>query len=90
MGVPVVSTAIGAEGLPLRDGEHLLIADTPQEQAAAICSLLGDPPRATRLAANALRHVQEHCSWDAVAERFICQCPHRSAASETPKERENA
>jgi hypothetical protein len=35
------------------------------------------------LAANALRHVQEHCSWDAVAERFLAQCPRRSAASES-------
>ena len=26
-GLPVVSTTIGAEGLPARDGEHLLIAD---------------------------------------------------------------
>ena len=32
MGVPVVSTTIGAEGLPLRNGEHLLIADTPDAQ----------------------------------------------------------
>jgi glycosyltransferase involved in cell wall biosynthesis len=79
MGVPVVSTAIGAEGLPIRDGEHLLIADSVDEQVSAICALLTDPARAELLAANALRHVQEHCSWDAVAERFIAQCPRRSA-----------
>jgi sugar transferase (PEP-CTERM/EpsH1 system associated) len=78
-GVPVVSTAIGAEGLPLRNGEHLLIADTPAEQAGAICALLEQPPRAARLAANALRYVQEHCSWDAVAEQFIAQCSHRAS-----------
>src|SRR5579862_5903837 len=55
MGVPVVATAIGAEGLPLRNGEHLLIADTPDEQVSAICTLLADPARAARLAANALQ-----------------------------------
>jgi len=82
MGIPVVSTTIGAEGLPLRNGEHLLIADTADDQATAICTLLTDRAMADRLAANALRHVQEHCSWDAVAEHFLCQCPRRHAARE--------
>jgi len=82
MGVPVVSTAIGAEGLPIRHGEHLLIADSAEEQVSAICALLTDQPRADLLAANALRHVQEHCSWDAVAGCFLAQCPRRSAASQ--------
>ncbi len=39
-GTPVVSTAIGAEGLPVRHGEHLLLADTPEDFAGAILSLL--------------------------------------------------
>ena len=79
MGIPVISTTIGAEGLPLRSGEHLLIADTPAEQLSAICALLEDPERAALLAANGLRHVGEHCSWEAVAERFIAQCPPHTA-----------
>jgi polysaccharide biosynthesis protein PslH len=82
MGIPVVATGIGAEGLPLQNGEHLLIADTPDEQIRAICSLLTDQVRASLLSANALRHVREHCSWDAVAESFLAQCPRSSAASE--------
>ena len=81
-GVPVVATAIGAEGLPLRHGEHLLIANTAQEQIEAICALLSDPAQAAQLAANALRHVQEHCSWDAVAERFLAQCGPRLPQNE--------
>src|SRR5580700_316664 len=82
MGVPVVSTAIGAEGLPLRNDEHLLIADTADDQVSAICALLTDRTRASRLAAAARRHVQEHCSWDVVAERFLSQCPRRAKARE--------
>ncbi|MBV8144384.1 MAG: glycosyltransferase [Gammaproteobacteria bacterium] len=77
MGVPVVSTTIGAEGLPVRHGEHLLIGDSVDEQVSAICALLADPERAAILAAHALRHVQEHCSWDAVAASFLAQCPVR-------------
>jgi len=86
MGVPVVATTIGAEGLPLRNGEQILIADTPDEQATAICALLGNPARAAKLAAEARRHVQEHCSWEVVARRFISQCPHRAAANWCIKE----
>ena len=82
MGVPVVSTAIGAEGLPVRHGEHLLIADTADEQVSAISALLMDPAGAELLAVNALRYVQQHCSWDAVAECFLAQCPRRSATGQ--------
>jgi len=74
MGAPVVSTTIGAEGLPVRNEEHMLIADTPDAQAVAISGLLKDRARADRLAGNALRFVREHGSWDAVAEQFLSQC----------------
>ncbi len=80
MGIPVVSTAIGAEGLPLRPGAELLIADSVEEQVAAVCGLLSDPQRAAEISANALRHVQAHCSWEAVAQNFLDQCPRRAAA----------
>jgi glycosyltransferase involved in cell wall biosynthesis len=82
MGAPVVATSIGAEGLPLRSGEHLLIADSVADQVAAIASLLTDQARAERLAASALRFVHEHCSWDVVAERFVSQCPKPARARE--------
>jgi len=39
-GTPVVSTTLGAEGLPVRDGEHLLIADGAPPFAAAVTRLL--------------------------------------------------
>jgi glycosyltransferase involved in cell wall biosynthesis len=74
MGAPVVSTTIGAEGLPVRDEEHLLIADTPDAQAVAITGLLKDRARADLLAGNALRFVREHGSWEAVAQQFLSQC----------------
>ena len=41
-GLPVVSTSLGAEGIDYVDGEHLMIADTPGDQAGAILDLLGD------------------------------------------------
>jgi glycosyltransferase involved in cell wall biosynthesis len=41
-GLPVVSTRLGAEGIDCVDGEHLLLADTPEDQAAAILRVLDD------------------------------------------------
>jgi glycosyltransferase involved in cell wall biosynthesis len=40
--VPVVSTALGAEGLGAEDGVHLLIGDTPTAMARACARLLAD------------------------------------------------
>jgi glycosyltransferase involved in cell wall biosynthesis len=74
MGIPVVSTTIGAEGLPVRHGEQLLLADAPEEQAEAVVRLLSSPEEAERLAARALQFVHQHGSWDAVAARFLAQC----------------
>ncbi len=74
MGVPVVSTTIGAEGLPVRHGEQLLVADTPEDQADAILRLMSDPAEAQRLSTSALGFVRRHGSWRAVAETFLAQC----------------
>ena len=40
---PVVSTSLGAEGLPVEDGVHLLLADTAEELARACARVLRDP-----------------------------------------------
>jgi len=46
----VVSTTLGAEGLPTNNYEHLLIADTPADFASAICRLISDSALSVRLA----------------------------------------
>jgi glycosyltransferase involved in cell wall biosynthesis len=48
--VPVVSTTLGAEGIDVHDGVHLLLADDPDEFAAATVRLLGDADLRTRIA----------------------------------------
>jgi polysaccharide biosynthesis protein PslH len=73
-GLPVVSTRVGAEGLPVRDGEHLIIADSAEAQADAIVALLHDPARAARLGAAAAEFVSSRFSWGGVAHDFLQQC----------------
>lgn len=53
MGVPVISTTIGCEGLDVRNDEHLLIADTPEAFAHACAKVLQDQELALHLASNA-------------------------------------
>lgn len=48
-GTPVVSTRLGAEGLPARDGEHLLLADSAEEFVGAVRKLLQNEELAARL-----------------------------------------
>lgn len=74
MEVPLVSTAIGAEGLPVRDGEHLRLADSVEATAAACIALLQDPETARAMAARAADYVRREFGWGAVAARFAALC----------------
>lgn len=70
MGKAVVSTTIGAEGLPVRHGENILIADTPDEFAGAVVELLRDSVRRTSLGQAARELVVRGHSWDSVGRHF--------------------
>jgi glycosyltransferase involved in cell wall biosynthesis len=70
MSKAVVSTTIGAEGLPVQAGENILLADTPKDFAAAVLSLLRDPIQRNRLGSAARTLVQEKYSWTKVAQDF--------------------
>lgn len=59
MGVPVISTSIGCEGLDVEDGRHVLIADTPMAFASACAKVLQDPALAQQLAKNARQLMLE-------------------------------
>jgi glycosyltransferase involved in cell wall biosynthesis len=67
MGKAVVSTSIGAEGLAVGHGIHLLLADTPADFASRTVDLLTSPQECRRLGGNGRRLVVEHYSWDRAA-----------------------
>ena len=66
-GCPVVTTAIGNDGLGATPGEHLLVADAPAEFAAAVVRLLRDPALRRRLGAAAARFAAERYGPDVSA-----------------------
>ena len=67
METPVVSTSIGAEGLTVKDGTHLLIADTPGDFARAVVSLMSSEELRRRIGHNGRKRVLERYSWDRIA-----------------------
>ena len=67
MGKAVVSTSVGAEGLPVVNGKHVILADEPQTFARAVLELLRDADRRRQLEAAARKLVVEKYDWTAVA-----------------------
>lgn len=70
MGKAVVSTSVGAEGLPVRSGENVILADAPTDFAQAVISLLRSPDERHRIGRAARTLVEKKYSWGSVAEGF--------------------
>ena len=64
-GRAVVSTRVGAEGLPAVHRENLLLADSPTEILEAVLVLLEDEPLRRRLGEAGRRLVEEQFCWPA-------------------------
>ena len=69
-GIPIVSTTIGSEGLEINNEEHLLLADTPEEFAHSVNTIVSDKNLARQLSAQARKLVEEKYDWDHIAERL--------------------
>jgi glycosyltransferase involved in cell wall biosynthesis len=73
-GCPVISTTIGAEGLSLIDGQHLLIADTPEQFAQGVLALLQSPDLRSRLAEAGQEVVTQQYDWQTIALQLERTC----------------
>src|SRR5207248_8752296 len=67
MGKAVVSTTVGAEGLPVTNGTHVMVADDPASFARAVVVLIRDADRRQQLEVAARALVVEKYDWSAVA-----------------------
>ena len=70
MSKAVVSTTIGAEGLPVTNGRDIEIADDPARFAEAVVRLMRDPEARRAIESAARRLVVERYDWSAVAADF--------------------
>jgi polysaccharide biosynthesis protein PslH len=62
-GLPIVSTAIGAEGIETEHEKNILIADTAESFAEAVIRILNDPTVAQQLGQNGRQRVLEKYNW---------------------------
>jgi len=69
-GVPVVSTSVGCAGLDVVDGEHLLIADKPEDIADACARLATESSYAATLTQNARALVETRYNWTIIVQNL--------------------
>jgi len=69
-GIPVVSTRLGAEGIPVEHGRELLLADDPADFASAVLRVLAEPALADSLAQAGLEFVRRHFDWSVIGDKL--------------------
>ena len=81
---PVISTSVGAEGLEVTSGQHLVVADDPEAFAAACVRVATDAALGDRLAAQGRLLVERRYQWSQVerlVQRIVCAPQEAEAAS---------
>jgi len=69
-GIPVISTSLGCEGIPAKDGEHLLIRDDPAEFADAVFEAATNQELAQKLRENGVKFAKENVDWEIVGRKL--------------------
>ncbi len=67
-GCPVVATTRACQGIPARHGDNLLVADTPQEIAAAAARIINDEDLRLALGRRGRQTVLDNFTWSAAAQ----------------------
>ncbi len=73
-GRAIVSTAVGAEGLPVRPGEHYLLANGAADFAGAVVRVLQEPDLRSRLESTACQFVRDRFGTEPIARQFEAIC----------------
>lgn len=64
LGRPVVSTRLGAEGIPASDGQNIILADRPDDFVKGIADLIGNPDLYQKIQKNARKLMEDRYAWD--------------------------
>ena len=70
MSCPVISTTLGAQGLDLKDGKDILLADTETAFADAIIQVLADSALRNKLEESGLVAVRENYRWEQLGTKL--------------------
>jgi polysaccharide biosynthesis protein PslH len=86
-GTPVVATQMACGDLPVRDGEHLFIADEPTIFAEKVVRLLRDQALRHQIVTRARRFVEEQYDWGVVSRSIEQAMAELAKSTVVPKER---
>lgn len=70
MGVPVVTSAIAAGGVDAESVTHFLVAQSPQDYAQAVLSIIDNPEERDRLAVSGRARMLSHHAWPKSMQRL--------------------
>ena len=70
IGLPVVTTPVGAEGLGLSSGTHAMIASTPEDFARSVVMLFRDPALAQSISQQARDLIRSRFLWPVIRDRL--------------------
>ncbi|KAA0235416.1 MAG: D-inositol-3-phosphate glycosyltransferase [Acidimicrobiales bacterium] len=68
-GVPVVTTLVGARGIPAAD--KLCVVVQPHQLTEGVVAVLGDPAAASERAGLARRYAEQQADWDVLGKQFV-------------------
>jgi glycosyltransferase involved in cell wall biosynthesis len=84
LGVPVITTSKGAEGLQLRHGAAALVGDDPDLFADHVLEVLANRDLRNALAARARRIVADRYDWQAIGDSFVRRIDELQKRPESP------
>lgn len=76
LATPVVASTSAAQGLRAITGRDLLVGETPEMLAAAICRVLDEPTLARSLAEHGVQYVARHHDWDVALDGLVSAYDH--------------
>jgi glycosyltransferase involved in cell wall biosynthesis len=71
LGIPVVATKVGVEGLGLSNGKEILITDDPKEFANKVIMLLRDPVLRKKIAEAGMKVIRNRFDWKRITKKLI-------------------
>ena len=89
VGRPVVSTSLGAEGIPASNGENIILADEPEDFARGISDLMQNETLYEKVQFNARKLMEDNYAWDkgvALLENVLKQMMHESPQNRIERE----
>jgi len=71
MGIPTVATNFACAGIEeIKNGENILVADSPADFSKTVVNLIQDKPLIEKISRNGLEIIRKNYSWPIIASKF--------------------